>query len=66
MKKYTNKCNEMRTVFYSDGSAQFLMRGQSVETEKEVKKVQNGIVVTEVTGKTSSKTRQKKDEQVTE
>lgn len=66
MKKYTNKCNEMRTVFYADGSAQFLMRGQSVETDKEVKKIQNGIVVTEVVGKTSSKTRQKKDEQATE
>lgn len=66
MKKYTNKCNEMRTVFYVDGSAQFLMRGQSVETDKEVKKVQNGIVVTEVTEKTSSKTRQKKDEQAAE
>lgn len=66
MKKYTNKSNEMRTVFYADGSAQFLMRGQSVVTDQEVKKVQAGIVVVPVVEKASSKTRQKKDEQVSE
>jgi len=47
MKKYTNKSNEMRTVFYADGSAQFLMRGQSVTTAQEVKKIQPGIVVSD-------------------
>lgn len=48
MKKYTNKTSELRSIVFSDGSAQFLMRGQSITTDKEVKKVQAGITVVDV------------------
>jgi hypothetical protein len=48
MKKYINKSGELRCITFADGSAQFLMRGQSITTDKEVKKVQVGIVVKDV------------------
>lgn len=45
IKRYINKSSALRVVVFEDGSAQFLMRGQSVESDKPVKKVQEGIVV---------------------
>lgn len=48
MKKYTNKTNEMKTVIFEDGDAQFLMRGQSFKTDKPVKKVDDGVAVVEL------------------
>lgn len=56
MKKYTNKSHEMRTVFFEDGSAQFLKRGQSLKTDKQVKRVQDGIHVTDESAKVAKKT----------
>lgn len=48
MTKYINKTRKMKTVFYKDGSASFLMRGQSVTTDKEIDRVQEGVTVVEV------------------
>lgn len=48
MKKYTNRTNDMLNVQFSDGTVQFLRRGQSIESDKPVKKVQDGIRVTDV------------------
>jgi len=47
MVKYGNKSREMRTIYFEDGSAQFLMRGQTIETSKKVKRIQEGIVIIE-------------------
>lgn len=41
----------MRTVYFDDGSCQFLFRGQSFESDKKVKKIQDGIVVRDVRSK---------------
>ena len=48
MKKYTNVSNEMRCVVFEDGSSQFLMRGQSIVSDKPTKIVEKGIKVTNV------------------
>lgn len=48
MKKYINKCPEMRTLVFEDGSAQFLGRGHSITTDKNVKSVPQGVVVKDV------------------
>lgn len=48
MKKYTNMSNEMRCVVFEDGSSQFLMRGQSIVSDKSTKIVEKGIKVTNV------------------
>lgn len=48
MKKFTNKTNQLRTVSFTDGTAQFLMRGQSFVSDKQIVKVQDGVVVTDV------------------
>lgn len=45
MKKYTNQTSSMKVIEYADGDAQFLMRGQSITTDKEVVKVQEGLTV---------------------
>lgn len=55
MKKYTNMTDKMRTIEYVDGSAQFLMRGQSIKTDKEVKSLQEGIKESVVTTVKASK-----------
>jgi hypothetical protein len=48
MKKYVNKSATLKVVEFEDGDAQFLMRGQSIVTDKKVKKIQEGIVVKDV------------------
>lgn len=48
MKKYTNQSQEMKFVEFTDGEAQFLFRGQSITSGKQVKVIQRGIVATEV------------------
>lgn len=48
MKKFTNKTNQLRTVSFADGTAQFLMRGQSFVSDKQIVKVQDGVVVSDV------------------
>lgn len=48
MKKYTNITDKLRAITFEDGTAQFLMRGQSFTTDKVVVVVDNGIKVTEV------------------
>ena len=48
MKKYVNKSTTLKVVEFEDGDAQFLMRGQSIVTDKKVKKIQEGIVVKDV------------------
>ena len=56
MAKYVNKSSEMRTIYFEDGSAKFLRRGQSVSTTKKVKRVQDGIVVKNDTKKKTEDT----------
>lgn len=48
LKKYTNKTASLRSITFVDGSSQFLMRGQSVTTDKPVARVQEGVVVADV------------------
>lgn len=48
MKKYTNMTGELKCVTFQDGTTQFLMRGQSVESEQPTTKVQPGIRITDV------------------
>lgn len=48
MKKFTNMSNELRVVRFEDGNSQFLMRGQSIQSDKKVKHVQDGIRVSDV------------------
>ena len=53
MKRYSNPTHKLMVVEFADGSAQFLMRGQSIETDKKTKKVQKGVIVKDI--KTSTK-----------
>lgn len=62
MKKFTNMNNELRVVRFEDGNSQFLMRGQSVQSDKKVSHVQEGIRVTDVSSKTQSRTSKKSTE----
>ena len=55
MKKYVNKTTSLKVVEFEDGDAQFLMRGQSIVTDKKVKKIQEGIVVKDVVPTQSKK-----------
>ena len=55
MKKYLNKTTSLKVVEFEDGDAQFLMRGQSIVTDKKVKKIQEGIVVKDVVPTQSKK-----------
>lgn len=48
LKKYTNKTASLRSITFVDGSSQFLMRGQSVTTDKPVARVQEGVAVADV------------------
>ena len=65
MKKFTNKSNQLRTVYFADGSAQFLMRGQSITSDKEYASVQEGIKVSDaVVSAVSKKTTKKAEETV--
>jgi len=59
MKKYTNIKNRLGVVRFEDGTSQFLMRGQSIETDKKVKQMDESIRVSE---KSSPKKRQQKTE----
>lgn len=49
MKKYSNFSVEQRSITFEDGVTVFLRRGQSVKSDKEVKHMQDGIKVKEVT-----------------
>jgi len=53
MKKFTNNGRGLATIHFEDGSGVFLKRGQSIETDKTVKRLDKGIV--EVVVKTSQK-----------
>ena len=64
MKKFTNKSNQLRTVYFADGSAQFLMRGQSITSDKEYTSVQEGIKVSDAVLAVSKKTTKKSEETV--
>lgn len=64
MKKFTNKSNQLRTVYFADGSAQFLMRGQSITSDKEYTSVQEGIKVSDDVSVASKKTTKKAEETV--
>lgn len=48
MKKYTNRTSDLKALIFRDGSAQFLMRGQSFITDAEVVSVPSGVVVRDV------------------
>jgi len=47
-KRYTNYTSELRAVHFSDGSTQFLMRGQSIESDDKAARAEDGIKVVEV------------------
>jgi hypothetical protein len=47
-KRYTNLTREMKHVVFTDGSAQFLKRGQSFTSEKETSVVQEGVTVEDI------------------
>ena len=64
MKKFTNKSNQLRTVYFADGSAQFLMRGQSITSDKEYTSVQEGIKVSDAVSAVSKKPTKKAEETV--
>ena len=69
-KKYSNHSSEMRTLYFTDGTAVFMFRGQTVETDKEVVSIPDGVKVKEVNGgnsprKTSNKQKKDEDEQET-
>lgn len=59
MKKYVNRSQEMRTLYFTDGTAIFMFRGQTVETNKEVSHVPDGVKVTEVETKSSTTSRKR-------
>lgn len=48
MQKFTNVTSELRCIRFEDGTSQFLGRGQSYESDKPTKVVQDGIRQTEV------------------
>lgn len=64
MKKYINKSDKLRSIRFDDNEAQFLMRGQSITTDKKVIHIQEGIVVkdVEVQKPQTATTRKKVDE----
>lgn len=47
-KRYTNLTREMKYVLFTDGSAQFLKRGNTFTSDKETSVVQSGITVEEI------------------
>lgn len=47
-KRYVNQSIKMQIITFTDGSAQFLFRGQSIETDKEVKTMDAGIRVKDI------------------
>lgn len=64
MKKYTNKSDKLRSIRFEDGDAQFLMRGQSITTDKVVVHLQEGIKVTDIQKTNSTLTSRKKEDEV--
>lgn len=42
-KVLVNKTNKQRAIHFTDGSTQFLGRGQRITTQKTVKKMDSGI-----------------------
>lgn len=62
MKKYSNPTHRLLVVEFEDGDAQFLMSGQSFKSDKKTKKVQEGVIVRDITApKTSTKTSEKSE-----
>lgn len=47
MKKYTNFTVELKVITFKDGSSQYLGKGHSIETDKEVIHLEEGIRVSE-------------------
>lgn len=58
MKKYVNVGETQAVIEFEDGSAQFLQRGQSIQTAKKVKKIRGNVKETE-TGRQISKKQEK-------
>lgn len=42
-KVFVNKTNKQRAIHFTDGSTQFLGRGQRITTKKSVKKMDSGV-----------------------
>lgn len=55
MKKYTNQGFVQAIVEFNDGTAQFLIRGQSIQTSKAVKKIRGDVKVTDVAKKNTKR-----------
>jgi hypothetical protein len=47
-KRYTNLTREMQHVVFTDGSAQFLKRGQSFTSDKDTAVIQEGVTVEDI------------------
>ncbi len=47
-KRYVNQSIKMQIISFTDGSATFLFRGQAIETDKEVKHMDDGIRVKDI------------------
>ena len=45
MKVYTNRSSEMRTLYFTDGTAVFMFRGQTLSTDKAVTHIPDGVRV---------------------
>lgn len=50
--RYTNKEYGIRTVFFADGTSQFLSRGESIISGKRTKRVESGISVKNIPSQT--------------
>lgn len=55
MIRFVNRTSTMKVVEFEDGSAQFLMRGQSIITDKPVKRYDQELTATPVEAKASPK-----------
>lgn len=54
-KRYVNQSTKMQIITFTDGSASFLFRGQSIESDKEVKTMDKGIRVKDAKPKRTTK-----------
>lgn len=63
MKRYSNNSVEMRTLYFTDGTAVFMFRGQVVETDKEVSYIPDGVKVKDIEPSPRKKPAKKKVEE---
>lgn len=59
MKRYLNKSNELVTIVFEEGDAQFLFRGQKIETDRKVKEIRGDCTIIDLPEKPAYKTRKR-------